>query len=115
VAYHRAISALRRNRLIRWRSLDDDHAPDLFALPDTRAFEDMLAERDLLDKALARLSPPDIACLLLTIVQGFTALETAQIMKASPQAVAKRISRARRRLHAAYITEYTRMQEDERS
>ena len=49
VAYHRAISALRRNRLIRCRPLDYEHAPDLFALPNAQAFEDALAERDLLD------------------------------------------------------------------
>src|SRR5579871_3002767 len=115
VAYHRAISALRRKRLIRWESLERDHAPDLFALPDTWSFEDALAEHDLLNDALAHLSPEDVACLLLTIVQGFTAAETAQIMKASPQAVAKRISRARRRLMNAYLNEYARMQEDERS
>jgi RNA polymerase sigma-70 factor (ECF subfamily) len=114
VAYHRAISALRRNRLIRWRPLDYEHAPDLFALPNSQAFEDALAERDLLDNVLAHLSPEDVACLLLTVVQGFTAVETAQIMKSSPQAIAKRVSRARRRLQAAYVNEYTRMQKDER-
>jgi RNA polymerase sigma factor (sigma-70 family) len=114
VAYHRAISALRRKRLIRWRSLEHEHAPDLFALSDAPDFEDSLADRDLLDSALAHLSSEDVACLVLTIIQGFTAAETAQIMKASPGAVAKRISRARRRLHAAYVAEYARMQEDER-
>jgi DNA-directed RNA polymerase specialized sigma24 family protein len=90
-------------------------ASDLFAAPDPQAFEDRIAERDLLDNALLRLAPEDVACLLLTIVYDFTALEAAQIMKASAQAIAKRISRARRRLHAAYVAEYARMREDEHS
>jgi RNA polymerase sigma-70 factor, ECF subfamily len=115
VAYHRAVSVLRRRRLIRWESLERSFESDLSAVRDTRSFEDALAEHDLLSGALAHLSPEDVACLLLATVHGFTAAETAEIMKASPQATAKRVSRARHRLMAAYLQEYTRMQEDERS
>jgi RNA polymerase sigma factor CnrH len=115
VAYHRAVSVLRRRRLIRWESLERSFMSDLYAVRDTGSFEDALAEHDLLNNALAHLSPKDVACLLLAIVHGFTAAETAEIMKAPPQAIAKRISRARHRLMSAYLKEYTRTQEDERS
>jgi RNA polymerase sigma-70 factor (ECF subfamily) len=115
VAYHQAIDTLRRRRLIRWESLERNPASDVFALPDPRSFEEALAERDLLSTALAQLSPEDVASLVLTIVQGFTAAEAAGIMKSSSQAIAKRISRARRKLVAAYLKEYARMREDERS
>lgn len=115
IAYHRAVTVLRRRRLIRWESLERSLVSDLHALRDTGSFEDALAEHDLLNGALAYLSPKDVACLLLTAVHGFTAAETAEIMKAPPQAVAKRISRARHRLMAAYLEEYARTQEDERS
>ena len=86
--------------------------PDLYAVRDTGSFEDALAEHDLLNGALAHLSPKDVACLLLAVVHGFSAAETAQIMKAPPQAIAKRVSRARHRLMAAYLKEYARTQED---
>jgi RNA polymerase sigma factor (sigma-70 family) len=115
VAYHRAVSVLRRRRLIRWESLERSFVADLNAVRDTRSFEDALAERDLLTNALAYLSPEEVACLLLATVHGFSAAETAEIMKASPQAIAKRISRARHRLMAAYLKEYARTQEDEGS
>jgi RNA polymerase sigma factor (sigma-70 family) len=115
VAYHRAVSVLRRRRLIRWESLERSFESDLSALSDTRSFEDALAEHDLLNGALAHLSAKDVACLLLATVHGFTLPETAEIMKASPQAIAKRISRARRRLMAAYLKEYAHTQENEHS
>jgi RNA polymerase sigma-70 factor (ECF subfamily) len=115
IAYHRAVSVLRRRRLIRWESLERSFMSDIYAVRDTGSFEDALAEHDLLTGALAHLSPKDVACLLLAVVHGFSAAETAEIMKAPPQAIAKRISRARHRLMAAYLKEYARTQEDERS
>jgi DNA-directed RNA polymerase specialized sigma24 family protein len=43
--------------------------------------------------------------LLLIVVQGFTAAEAAQIIGATPQAVAKRFARAKQRLRAAYLAQ----------
>lgn len=100
-AYHRAISALRRRRLIRWESLDAYTA--LGSEPGKDAgFEDQIAEREALRAALARLAPPDRACLLLRVVQGFSAAEVGKIVGASAEVVAKRLSRAKQRLRAAY-------------
>jgi RNA polymerase sigma-70 factor (ECF subfamily) len=105
VAYHRAISLLRRRRLIRWESLEESHErePDRYAayLP----FEENIAEREALHAALASLTPPDVACLLLRIVQGFSAAEAGEIIGAPPDIINKRLSRARQRLRAAYLAQ----------
>jgi len=96
-AYNRAISALRRRRLIQWLPLESVRLPI--------SFEDQLIEGQAMRAALATLSPIDAACLLLIIVQGFTAAEAGQIIGASPQAVAKRFSRAKQRLRDAYLAQ----------
>ena len=105
VAYHRAISLLRRRRLIRWESLEESHEqhPDAYAayLP----FEEHIAEREAVQAALASLTPPDVACLLLRVVQGFSAAEAGEIIGAPPDIINKRLSRAKQRLRAAYLAQ----------
>jgi RNA polymerase sigma factor (sigma-70 family) len=109
VAYHRAISALRHRRAIRWESLDEPgalgareaHAPR--GLPGE--FEDRIAERQALAAALTALSTQDAACLLLVVVYEFTAAEVGQIVGVSAQAVAKRFARAKQRLRDAYLVQ----------
>jgi RNA polymerase sigma-70 factor (ECF subfamily) len=110
-AYCRAMSALRRRRLIRWESLDRADAPVLDEIEAIVSFEDQIAENEVLGRALAGLAPEDVACLLLIVVQGFTAAEAGQVIGASPQAVAKRIARAKRRLLDAYLAEDARREE----
>lgn len=105
VAYHRAISALRRRRRIRWESLDllaGVGAEPAAALP---AFEDQIAESEAMHAALARLAPRDAACLLLRVVEGFSAAEAGRIIGATPAVVTKRLSRARQRLRAVYLAQ----------
>ncbi len=104
-AYCRAISALRRLRLIRWESLDERVAIEDEALGSLVSFEDQIAEHAALQAALGDLSPKDVSCLLLIVVQGFTAAEAAQILGDSPQAIARRLSRAKRRLLHAYLAQ----------
>ncbi len=103
-AYYRAISVLRRRRRIRWESLEEqnEREPELFSV--SVSFEDDVAEREALRVALACLSPQDVACLLLRIVQGFSAVETAAIVGASPQSVDQRLARAKKRLRAVYLS-----------
>jgi RNA polymerase sigma-70 factor, ECF subfamily len=103
-AYHRAISALRRRQRIRWESLEEhnEHEPERFSVPVT--FEDDVAEREALRAALACLAPKDVACLLLRVVQGLSAVETAAIVGASPQSVDQRLSRAKKRLRTVYLS-----------
>ncbi|MGZ3678305.1 MAG: RNA polymerase sigma factor, partial [Ktedonobacterales bacterium] len=79
-AYCRAASVLRRRRLVHWESLDaagiDDAADEALALT---PFEDRLVESEVVRAALARLSPDDVACLLLNTLEGYTAAQIAQI------------------------------------
>ncbi|HEY7123670.1 MAG TPA: sigma-70 family RNA polymerase sigma factor [Ktedonobacterales bacterium] len=103
-AYYRAISALRRRQRIRWESLEEqnERTPELFSV--TVTFEDDVAEREALCAALAHLAPQDVACLLLRIVQGFSAAETAAIVGASPQSIDQRLARAKKRLRSVYLS-----------
>jgi RNA polymerase sigma-70 factor (ECF subfamily) len=99
--YCRAISALRRiGRRFRWQSLDQLTDAEIGVGRATEAFEDQVIRA-----ALSSLLPKDRACLLLITVQGFPAREAAQILGLSTQALAKRFSRAKRKLLSAYLTQ----------
>jgi RNA polymerase sigma-70 factor (ECF subfamily) len=104
-AYHRAISLLRRRRLIRWESLEESHEHDPERYAASLPFEENIAEREALQAALATLTPPDVACLLLRVVQGFSAAEAGEIIGAPPDVINKRLSRAKQRLRAAYLAQ----------
>ena len=105
VAHARAVNALRRRRLIRWESLDQPEIDESAYPRAPLAFEDQVAEGLVLRAALAHLPVDHAVCLLLNIVQGFSAAEIAQIMGITPEASKKRLSRARQRLRAAYFAE----------
>ncbi|HEU5439280.1 MAG TPA: sigma-70 family RNA polymerase sigma factor [Ktedonobacterales bacterium] len=107
VAYCRAVSARRRARLLRWRSLDADDAAasDPAILLVAPPFDDQLAEDHAVRAALASLTRDDAACLLLNVVHGFSAAEIARICDVSPAAAKKRLSRAKQRLRAAYLAQ----------
>jgi len=111
VAYCRAVTILRRRKLIVWESLSDDDAlePDLSHEP--MPLEDQIAEAEVLREALLSLGPSDAACLLLSVVQGFTSAEIATIVDISPDAAKKRLTRAKRRLRAAYLAQHVQSQE----
>lgn len=113
-AYCQAISALRRRRLIRWESLDTAEAARLEELSSQPSFEEQVVESAALQAALADLPTRDVTCLVLNVVEGFTAAEVAEIVGDSPQAVAKRITRAKHRLLAAYLAQETHHQEGRR-
>ena len=100
-AYNRACSALRRRRIISWLPLESSTRDTV----EDGSFENQIAESQAVHAALASLSPADASCLLLIVVHGFTATEVSQIVGASPHAVAKRFSRARRRLRDAYLAQ----------
>ncbi|HEV2238345.1 MAG TPA: sigma-70 family RNA polymerase sigma factor [Ktedonobacterales bacterium] len=109
VAYRRAVSTLRRRKVIRWEPLEypvvRDASEAHTSAGRSGAFEDHVAERQAMAAALAALSSQDAACLLLVVVYEFSAAEVGQIVGASAQAVAKRFARAKQRLRAAYLTQ----------
>lgn len=110
VAYCKAVSALRHRRLIRWHSLEVDVGEyEHPRVPEP--FEDQVVERAVVQAALASLTSEEAACLLLNVVQGFTAVEIAQILGISPEAGKKRLSRAKQRLRAAYFAQDSEIQE----
>ena len=110
-AYWRAISALRRRRLIRWESLEamteQQGEIPLLALP----FEDTVLEAEALHATFANLSSEEAAVLLLSIVHGFTTAELAEITGISHEAARKRLTRARQRLRTSYFAHNPRTQE----
>ena len=103
VGYNRAISALRRRRIIHWLPLESVQ----FLI----SFEEDVIEGQEMRSALAELAPADAACLTLIIVHNYTAAEVGQIIGASPQAVAKRFSRAKQRLREVYLAQQPQPQE----
>jgi RNA polymerase sigma-70 factor (ECF subfamily) len=101
--YHRAISVLRRRRIIAWESLDALHLQETGPASASTPFEDQVVESEALQTALDTLSAEDVAAVLLSAVQGFTSAEIAQILGIQPEAAKKRLSRARQRLRDAYL------------
>ena len=104
-AYHRAMSALRRRRIVRWEPLDDPEADRIAPRIAVPSFEAVFAEGAVLRAALDQLAPLDVACLLLRVVHGLTAAETAAILGGSVEATNKRLSRAKQRLLLVYTRE----------
>ena len=103
VAYRRAISVRCHERVLSIESLDEEHAPHRERLATPGAFDQRIAERDALTTALADLETDDAACLLLNVVQGFTAREIATMLETTPDAAKKRLTRAKQRLRDAYF------------
>lgn len=113
-AYWRAVSVLRRRRLIRWESLDavsDQYGEvPLLALP----FEDTVLEAEVLRATFASLPSEEVALLLLSIVQGFTTAELAEITGISHEAAKKRLARAKQRLRTSYLAHNPQTRETSR-
>lgn len=103
VAYQRAVSVRRHRAVLTWQSIDADNPPELPAHALPVPFEDRLADEDTIHRVLAQLDPSEAACVILKVVQGFTAPEIAQILDISSDAARQRLSRALRQLRAAYF------------
>ena len=104
-AYCHAVSLLRRRHHVRWESLDA--VTELLPAEVDFSFEDRIAETESLRAAMGQLSTDDVACLLLRVVQGFSAAEVGSIIGATTDVVHKRLSRAKQRLRAAYLAQTT--------
>lgn len=101
IATNTALSALRRRRIIAWLSLDGNREAESRAiLPDHAG---RLGERELIDRAFAKLSRADAACLLLRFQQGLEYPELAAALGISVTAARMRLSRARAAFREAYL------------
>ena len=114
-AYVRAAGVHRRGRIIRWESLDTNALDEASHPREARALEDQVIEAEVLREALASLEPEDVACVLLNVVQGFTAQEIARVVGVTPEAAKKRVSRAKQRLRAAYFSKNPRAEKGARA
>jgi RNA polymerase sigma-70 factor, ECF subfamily len=110
-AYCRAVSSLRRRRLIRWESLDMLNAHESDEPMLTLPFEDRVLEATVLRATFAALTPESVALLLLNIVHGFTTTEIADIVGISHEATKKRLARAKQRLRSEYLAQNPLTQE----
>ncbi len=100
IATNTARDALRHRRRLTWVPFapgDDDRLP----APD-RDLPTHLAESEAVRHALARLTPPQRACLLLRARDGLSIDEIAHALSRSPGAVKMTLYRAKERFRAAY-------------
>lgn len=102
VAYRKGIALLRRRSLIRWESLDFLIGFGGEPAQESSAFEDRLADREIVRAALTKLKPQDRATLLLQVAHGLSTEAIGEIVGASPAVVRKRLSRAKQRLRQLY-------------
>lgn len=95
IATNRARKQLRRQRLVRWLTLDALYGHD-------GEHEEQVVRRDAVGAALARLPADDRICLLLQTWGGLSTAEIAQALGKSDAAVRVTLVRARRRFRELY-------------
>jgi len=96
IATNLAYDALRRRRRIRWFPLgivEHHHASGV---------EGQLEEREVVRMALARLHPVEQAVLILCTVERHSYVEVAASLSSSPDAIRKRLDRAKQHFRTAY-------------
>lgn len=100
IATNKAISALRRKRIVAWVPFD----LYLHDRSGRRDLGDDIAAGDAVARALANLPPEHVAC-LLGHAEGLTYADLSQTLDCSVAAVKQRIYRARLAFRAAYAAE----------
>jgi RNA polymerase sigma-70 factor (ECF subfamily) len=99
IATNLAVQARWRNRRIHWQPLANLEHTSWGA---TDAPDSLIMDRELVQEALRQLSRERAACLLLHIKEGFNYDEVATIMGSTPEAVRKRIARAKDQFRTYY-------------
>lgn len=99
IATNLAIQARSRGRRILWQPLGnlEDSARVAAEPPDA-----LVIDRQLIGEALAQLPRDRAACLILHVTEGFSYEEVATIMNTTPEAVRKRVARAKEQFRAQY-------------
>lgn len=95
IATNRARKHLRRQRLIRWLTLDGN-------VGQSNGHEEAVVRRDQVGQALAQLPDDYRICLLLQTWGGLRTAEIAQVLGKREQAVRMTLVRARRRFRSLY-------------
>ena len=91
----------RKKQRQRYRSIDQKD----MQIPSSNGMNDeMVAMRDMIQKALARLNDKDRALVLLRMINGYSVKETAVIMNIPQGSVASGLSRAQKKIRSI-ITE----------
>jgi RNA polymerase sigma-70 factor (ECF subfamily) len=99
IATNLAVQARTRNRRMLWQTLE--HVEDSASVA-TEAPDRLVMNRELVAEALAQLPRDRAACLLLHVAEGFSYEEVAAIMNSTPEAVRKRVARAKEQFRALY-------------
>jgi len=100
IATNTALDALRHRRRLTWLPFAPDDE-DRYAAPGAD-LPNQCAEREAVQSALARLTPPQPACLLLRARDGLSIDEIAHALRLSPGNVRVTLSRAKERFRVAY-------------
>ena len=100
IATNTALDALRHRRRLTWLPFTPDDE-ERWAAPGAD-LPTRCAEREAVQSALARLTPPQRACLLLRARDGLSVAEAARALGLSPATVKVTLSRAKERFRAAY-------------
>jgi RNA polymerase sigma-70 factor (ECF subfamily) len=99
IATNIAVQARRRNARIHWEPLTGVENSSIAA---TAAPDGLVIDRESVTMALAQMPRDRVACLLLHAKEGFTYEEVAVIVGSTPEAVRKRIGRAKEQFRAIY-------------
>jgi RNA polymerase sigma-70 factor (ECF subfamily) len=99
IATNIAVQARRRNARIHWESLT---GVENSSIASTAAPDGLVIDRESVTMALAQMPRERVACLLLHAKEGFSYEEVAVIVGSTPEAVRKRISRAKEQFRAIY-------------
>lgn len=107
IAHHRLQRDWRRQPAgrfvsLEWLTASRPAATSVFWQQDNH---DGCEEQELLNRALADLTPPMREVLLLNCQEGFTAVEIGQILGISRSAAERRLSRAKKQFREAYVQE----------
>jgi RNA polymerase sigma-70 factor (ECF subfamily) len=100
IASNRFRDVLRRKKVISWLPWGD--SPRTEACLSCEGGEGALPEQEVVQAALKTMKPEYSLCLVLRLAEGFSSVETSQILGISPEAVRMRLSRARQMFKVAY-------------
>ncbi len=103
IATNQAYAHLRRARLITWLPFADAEGGSGVRHPAIAGPEHHVSEAELLDLALAEVTPKYRVCLLLQVQEGFSQREIGQLLHISEKSVGICVSRGREQFRKAYL------------